>query len=79
MSKLFVVLAALLVVASAAPKDKMQCPMDAIFACVGEVSGAWDNCWNAGDIMGCIQGVIGASDCWDCACDVLGWLGLMDC
>merc|ERR1711955_38752 len=51
MSKLLVVLAALLVVASAAPQSKLQCPMDAIFACVGEVSGAWDNCWNAGDIM----------------------------
>merc|ERR1712176_213895 len=41
MSKLFLVLAALLMVASAAPNPKTQCPMDAIFACVGEVSAAW--------------------------------------
>ena len=25
------------------------------------------------------QDLIGASDCWVCACDVLSWLGLMDC
>merc|ERR1719184_582879 len=30
-------------------------------------------------IQGCIAGIVGASDCGLCICDVLGWLGLMEC
>merc|ERR1712203_1013777 len=37
------------------------------------------NCWDSADIQGCIAGIVGASDCGLCICDVLGWLGLMEC
>merc|ERR1711892_672981 len=92
MSKLFVVLACLalaVAVASAESKPKFAklekinptpyCSMLEIVACEGEIEGAWNSCWNADSIMDCINGILGASDCKQCVCDVLGWLGLMDC
>merc|ERR1711982_111776 len=47
--------------------------------CAGEIEAAWNNCWDSADIQGCIAGIVGASDCGLCICDVLGWLGLMEC
>merc|ERR1712179_350002 len=44
-----------------------------------EIEAAWNNCWDSADIQGCIAGILGASDCGLCICDVLGWLGLMEC
>merc|ERR1711892_382460 len=82
----FVVLACLavvLAVASAEPRyhklQKVGCSITEVAACAGEIEDAWSNCWDAADIMSCINGIIGASDCGVCICDVLGWLGLMDC
>merc|ERR1712106_1186319 len=54
-------------------------PMSDVLACAGEIEDAWNNCWDAADIMSCINGILGASDCITCVCDVLGWLGLMTC
>jgi len=89
MSKIIAVLACLAVVlavvsAESKPRyhklEKLGCGLDQIIACAGEIEGAWNQCWNHGeDIYGCIQGILGASDCGACICDVLGWLGLMEC
>merc|ERR1712071_407583 len=92
MSKLFIVLACLalaVAVASAEPKPKFAklekinptpyCELTQVVACAGEIEDAWNNCWNADNIMDCINGILGASDCGACICDVLGWLGLMTC
>merc|ERR1712244_95293 len=59
--------------------EKLGCGLDQVILCAGEIEGAWNNCWNEADIYGCIQGVLGASDCGACICDVLSWLGLMEC
>merc|ERR1712071_357720 len=92
MSKLFVVLACLaLAVAFASAESKPKfaklekinptpyCELTQVFACEQEIEDAWNNCWNAENIMDCINGILGASDCVQCVCDVLGWLGLMTC
>ncbi len=44
-----------------------------------QFSDAWNNCFDSFDILSCIEGVLGASDCGTCICDVLEWLGLMTC
>merc|ERR1712106_1218785 len=54
-------------------------PLDSSCCLCRRIEDAWNNCWDAADIMSCINGIIGASDCGVCICDVLGWLGLMDC
>merc|ERR1712157_169290 len=88
MSKIIAVLACLAVVlavvsAESKPRyhklEKLGCGLDQVILCAGEIEGAWNNCWNEADIYGCIQGVLGASDCGACICDVLSWLGLMEC
>eukprot|EP00090_Calanus_glacialis_P032400 TRINITY_DN53680_c0_g1_i1.p1 TRINITY_DN53680_c0_g1~~TRINITY_DN53680_c0_g1_i1.p1 ORF type:complete len:103 (-),score=26.73 TRINITY_DN53680_c0_g1_i1:48-356(-) len=89
MSKLFVILACLTLAvafASAEPaprfaklQTKLSCSLTDVYDCEGEIEDAWNNCWNADNIMDCINGILGASDCVTCVCDVLGWLGLMEC
>merc|ERR1711862_675089 len=59
--------------------EKLGCGLDQVILCAGEIEAAWNNCFSSADIYGCIQGVLGASDCGACICDVLGWLGLMEC
>merc|ERR1712183_800875 len=78
-------LAVVLAVVSAESKpryhklEKLGCGLDQVILCAGEIEAAWNNCWDSADIMGCINGIIGASDCGACICDVLSWLGLMEC
>merc|ERR1712215_316540 len=88
MSKIIAVLACLavvLAVVSAESKpgyhklEKLGCTLDQVILCAGEIEAAWNNCWDSADIQGCIAGILGASDCGLCICDVLGWLGLMEC
>merc|ERR1711939_595082 len=59
--------------------EKLGCSLDQVILCAGEIEAAWNNCWDSADIQGCIAGIVGASDCGLCICDVLGWLGLMEC
>merc|ERR1712210_181684 len=71
-------------VASAEPRyaklqNKLSCGLDQVIMCEGEIENAWNQCWNAASIQDCINGVLGASDCKQCVCDVLEWLGLMTC
>ncbi len=40
---------------------------------------AWNQCFDSFDIITCIEGILGASDCGTCICDVLEWLGLFSC
>jgi len=88
MSKIIAVLACLAVVlavvsAESKPRyhklEKLGCSLDQVILCAGEIEAAWNNCWDSADIQGCIAGILGASDCGLCICDVLGWLGLMEC
>merc|ERR1711915_554273 len=86
MSKLILALACLavvFVVATAEPKykklERLGCTLDQVILCENEIEGAWNSCWDADSIMDCINGIIGASDCGACICDVLGWLGLFTC
>merc|ERR1719219_113613 len=82
MSKIIAVLACLAVVlavvsAESKPRyhklEKLGCGLDQVILCAGEIEAAWNNCWDSADIMGCISGIVGASDCGACICDVLGW------
>merc|ERR1712203_549469 len=59
--------------------EKLGCSLDQVILCAGEIEAAWNNCWDSADIQGCIAGIVRASDCGLCICDVLGWLGLMEC
>merc|ERR1711982_45670 len=59
--------------------EKLGCTLDQVILCAGEIEAAWNNCRDSADIQGCIAGILGASDCGACICDVLGWLGLMEC
>merc|ERR1711909_97892 len=88
MSKIIAVLACLAVVlavvsAESKPRyhklEKLGCTLDQVILCAGEIEAARNNCWDSADIQGCIAGILGASDCGLCICDVLGWLGLMEC
>merc|ERR1712243_261323 len=69
---------ALATVASAAkPMAKAECSVEAASKCVTEIGTAWDACqdWtSAEEILGCMEGIIGATDCWDCVCVVLSFL-----
>ncbi|XP_023343785.1 uncharacterized protein LOC111713198 [Eurytemora carolleeae] len=55
------------------------CTNDEILGCVGEISGALFDCGLTFDIVGCIQDILGASNCGNCICDVLAYLGLDLC
>merc|ERR1712179_443286 len=87
MYKLTILCLALAIVAAEGPRyAKLQkvhpepyCSMTEVLACVGEIEAAWEHCWDSMDIMTCIEGVMGASDCYRCACDVLEWLMLYTC
>merc|ERR1711894_596275 len=68
-----------LVATSMATKEMRtaDCSFDAAAACVSEIGAAWDGCTgfsNAEEILACMEGIIGASDCWDCVCVVLSFL-----
>merc|ERR1711973_1056279 len=59
------------------PMVKADCSVDAASKCVSEVGAAWDSCqdWSGPEeILGCMEGIIGATDCWDCVCTVLSFL-----
>ena len=44
------------------------------------MTGAWDQCWDhESSWLECMQGILGASDCGACICDVVAWLGLATC
>merc|ERR1712000_437703 len=54
-----------------------ECSFEAAALCVTEIGAALDACgdWTTADeILGCMEGIIGASDCWDCVCTVLSFL-----
>lgn len=54
-----------------------ECNFDIAAACVTEIGTAWDSCQsftNADEILVCMEGIIGATDCWDCVCVVLSFL-----
>merc|ERR1719184_746132 len=68
-----------LLISRAVLLEKLGCSLDQVILCAGEIEAAWNNCWDSADIQGCIAGIVGASDCGLCICDVLGWLGLMEC
>merc|ERR1712119_182637 len=77
-------LAFVVAVASAEPRyaklqNKLACSLDQVIMCEGEIENAWNQCWDAASIQDCINGVLAASDCKQCVCDVLEWLGLMTC
>merc|ERR1712127_255531 len=61
------------------PSSHSGCSTAEMFACGTEISTAFNDCFSSLDILGCMEEIIGASDCWVCACDVLEWLGLMTC
>merc|ERR1712126_454828 len=51
------------------------CSSVQLIACVGEIESAWDQCSSAGsvdEVLNCIQSILGASDCFDCVCDITG-------
>merc|ERR1712193_5716 len=53
------------------PRD---CSFEIAAMCVSEIGAAWDSCQDFSDadsILGCMEGIIGATDCWDCVCVVL--------
>merc|ERR1712066_1193269 len=89
MSKIIAVLACLAVVlavvsAESKPRyhklEKLGCTLDQVILCADEIEAAWNNCVDSADsIQDCIAGILGASDCGACICDVLGWLNLMTC
>merc|ERR1712113_1161429 len=84
MSKLFVI-CVLACVAMAAAKPRVlslrkavpQCGTTELIACSGEIESAWNDCYNNADVFGCINDVLGASDCISCVCDVLSWLAFI--
>merc|ERR1711890_130200 len=46
------------------------------FTCIGEISSAVFTCATSPNILTCIQGIIdSASDCYDCICWVVSYLG----
>merc|ERR1712111_95387 len=59
---------------------RLGCSLDQVIMCSGEIEAAWEKCWdNTASWLDCIQGVLGASDCALCVCDVVEWLGLAQC
>ena len=40
--------------------------------CAAEVGDAWAKCTSSLDILGCIEEIMGASDCFQCVCDITG-------
>merc|ERR1712227_788193 len=59
---------------------RLGCSLDQVIMCSGEIEAAWEKCWdNTASWFDCIQGVLGASDCALCVCDVVEWLGLAQC
>jgi len=56
-----------------------QCSFTQVLGCATEVGGAFFDCSSFANILSCIEDVLGASDCIDCVCDVLSYLGLLDC
>merc|ERR1712168_619513 len=76
---LFVALVVVSEAKSLEPRDDTACSMDQILACGGEIGSAFQECISSFDIIKCIEEVLGASDCFICICDVLEFLGLMNC
>merc|ERR1711936_1188348 len=84
MSKLFLI-CVLACVAMAAAKPRVlplrkavphstECGTTQLIACSGGIEGAWNDCYNNADIFGCINDVLGASDCIVvCAMSYPGW------
>merc|ERR1712110_1017212 len=73
----FLLVALVAVTQSYTIPDYKECSMDIASKCVSEIGAAWDACqdWTTPEeIMGCIENIIGASDCWDCVCTVLSFL-----
>merc|ERR1711872_378809 len=73
---LFVLSLACLASAYTEPKAA-ECSVEAASLCVTEIGAAWDACqdWTGPDqILGCMENIIGATDCWDCVCVVLSFL-----
>merc|ERR1712127_646919 len=62
-----------------APSPQSGCSTEQVLACGAEITAAFYDCVATADILGCMEDIIGASDCWVCACDVLEWFGLMTC
>merc|ERR1712062_935964 len=59
---------------------RLGCSLDQVIMCSGEIESAWSQCWdNTASWFDCIQGILGASDCALCVCDVVEWLGLAQC
>merc|ERR1711982_110231 len=56
-----------------------QCGTMEILGCATEVGGAFLDCSSVVNIVSCIQDILGASNCVNCVCDVLEYLGLMTC
>merc|ERR1712049_14643 len=56
-----------------------QCDTLEILGCATEVGGAFLDCSNVANIVTCIQDILGASNCGNCVCDVLQYLGLYIC
>merc|ERR1712189_47042 len=86
MSRIILTLACLILVfavVTAEPKykklDRLSCSLIEVFACEGEIEDAYNRCSHADSIMDCINGILGASDCAHCICDILGMLGLFTC
>ncbi|XP_023330617.1 uncharacterized protein LOC111703010 [Eurytemora carolleeae] len=52
-------------------KPVPYCSTVEMLACVGEIETAWGDCFDAGDIFGCIEDILGASDCL--ALFVMSW------
>merc|ERR1712098_41694 len=55
---------------------KLGCSAGEIAACVGEVTAAIAACTNPATIVTCVEDILGASDCFTCLCDVIGFLGI---
>ena len=59
--------------------ERLGCSMDQIIMCGGEIGSAWNDCSSFTDWQQCINDILGASDCAQCVCDVLEWLGFATC
>merc|ERR1711981_20750 len=73
----FVLVALVAVTQSYTIPDYKECSMEIASKCVSEIGAAWDSCqdWTAPEeILKCMEGIIGATDCWDCVCTILSFL-----
>merc|ERR1712179_424167 len=74
MKFVFGLVALFVAVCSVSAKERAECSFEQAAACVTEIGVAWDSCQSftsPDEILACMEGIVGATDCWDCVCVVL--------